>query len=159
MTWRDSLRPASFRGVQFHRDSGNAAGGRRLAPHEFPKRDTPYVEDMGRAARRWVITAYLIGPNFNFEADDLVDALEAEGPGLLIHPTMGEMRVVSGPYSRVETREKGGMATFELQFLEAGTSGLTRPVEDTSSVVTDRSADANAAAVASTDFSIKAGPR
>lgn len=114
------IRPASFRGVAFHVEVGGKTGGRRLAPHEFPKRDEPYTEDMGRKGKSFPITAYLIGEDWREQRDALTDALDAEGPGLLVHPTLGEFDVCCGPYTAIERREKGGFCEVEIQFLEAG---------------------------------------
>lgn len=129
--WRLRLRLASFNGVEFHVDVDAKSGGRRNALHEFPKRDIPYAEDMGRRARRFSIAAYVIGPDYVFEADDLVAELEREGPGLLIHPTMGEDLVNVDTYSRTERRERGGIAEFEITFMEAGEPTFTSPLVDT----------------------------
>ena len=60
--WRTLLlsAPASFRGIAFHVESGTLSGGRRTVVHEYPKRNDPYAEDMGRHASRWSLTGYLI---------------------------------------------------------------------------------------------------
>src|SRR5690348_3948807 len=106
--WRDRLVPASFRGVQFHVEIQARSGGRRLAPHEYPKRDDPYTEDMGRRGRAFSITAYLIGPGFRDDRDALISALETEGPGLLRLPTGHAMQVLCSTYNAAERRERGG---------------------------------------------------
>ncbi len=41
-TWRDSLLPASFRGVGFFISSTAVPIGRKGQLHEFPQRDEPY---------------------------------------------------------------------------------------------------------------------
>src|SRR4051794_33120998 len=111
--WRVNLQPASYNGAEFKVDVDAKASGRRDVTHEFPKKDTPYTEDMGRRAKRFTITAYVIGPNYTFLRDALEAELESEGPGLLVHPTRGEEIVNPGPYSVRESREKGGFAEFE----------------------------------------------
>ena len=118
--WRAAMQPASFRGAGFHVDRGGQAGGRRGPTHEYPNRDTPWSEDLGRKARRWPITAYVIGPNYIPGRDALIAACEAEGPATLVHPTLGSMQVKCESYTVTETREHGGMATFEMAFVEAG---------------------------------------
>src|SRR5262245_43356359 len=92
--WRRSLLPASFRGAGFHVELSSFGSGRRIALHEYPKRDTPYAEDMGRRAKRIGVTGYLIGPNYLTPKARLNAALQEEGPGTLVHPTMGELAVV-----------------------------------------------------------------
>ena len=58
--WRDNLVPASFRGAVFHVETSGRRSGRRTVVHEYPKRNIPYSEDMGRSAVKWSFTAYLI---------------------------------------------------------------------------------------------------
>ena len=58
--WKDSLRPASFRGVPFAVKTAEGNFGRRNAIHEYPFRDEIWVEDMGRAARRIHVTGFLV---------------------------------------------------------------------------------------------------
>jgi len=118
--WRLRLLPASFRGALFHVEAGARSSGRRLAPHEFPKRDDPYVEDMGRKMRGYSVSAYCIGSFYQDDRNDLIRALEAEGSGTLVLPTLGEFVVKAGPYSVREVRERGGFCEFEMNFLEAG---------------------------------------
>ncbi len=88
--------------------------------HEFPKRDVPYAEDMGRMARRFPVNGYVIGPDYKFERDALIGALEVEGAGLLILPTLGQQFVQVREYTVRETRQAGGMCEVEMQFVEAG---------------------------------------
>ena len=133
--WRANLQPASFRGAGFHVDVGAKASGRRPVLHEFPKKDVPYAEDMGRKARSFTITAYVIsGPNtadYRAQRDALEAALESDGPGLLIHPTRGTFRVQVGPYTSTERRERGGSCEFEITFVEAGQSPSSSASADT----------------------------
>lgn len=130
MSWRDELRRvtiggrqvigASFRGVPFFVDGADRGGGRRAVVHEFPLRDDPYVEDLGRKARSFRIDGYVIGDDYLAQRDLLLSALEdASGPGELIHPYYGSLRAVCVSLSVRETRAEGAMATFSLEFAEA----------------------------------------
>src|SRR5215472_7728816 len=58
--WRKKLRTASFKGAPFFVDQQGQSSGRRTVTHEYPKRDIPYAEDMGRAAYRYQMTGYVI---------------------------------------------------------------------------------------------------
>jgi hypothetical protein len=58
--WRDALLPAMFDGCPFHVEAGSQGGGRRIAVHQFPKRDLPYSEDMGRRATEITVRGYCI---------------------------------------------------------------------------------------------------
>jgi prophage DNA circulation protein len=83
---------------------------------------------MGRSARRFSVTGYVIGPDYQIWRELLVLALEAEGPGLLTLPTWLQrdtILVQAREYTVRETRQAGGMAEFEMQFVEAGQAGFS----------------------------------
>jgi prophage DNA circulation protein len=126
--WRAMLVPAMFRGAPFHVDANARSSGRRIVLHEFPKRDVPYAEDMGRKARTFPVTGYVIGPSYVIQRELLEAALEAEGPGLLILPTLLQRDSILcqvRDYTVRETRQAGGMAEFDMQFVEAGEAGFS----------------------------------
>src|SRR6185437_10775707 len=50
---RDELLPVSFDGHEFFMEVGSREGGNRLVVHQFPKKDSPYTENMGRRANDW----------------------------------------------------------------------------------------------------------
>ena len=122
--WRLSLVPASFSGVVYHVEQQGRSGGRRVVLHEYPKRDMPYAEDMGRAATRYQITGYLIGPSYNIIKRALMAALDSISGGMLIDPYLAIPKLcICERYSVSETRERGGYCTFEMSFTEVGSAG------------------------------------
>ena len=130
----DSLRPASFRGVAFEVDDHDENGGRRLAKHEYPLRDIPYAEDLGRKAGAWRINAFLIhhkGFDVPKSRDELRKALNAAGPGTLIHPWLGELEVCVDDFSLRETNWEGGYVQFSISFVEAGMNANPKAEPDT----------------------------
>jgi prophage DNA circulation protein len=129
--WRQSLKPASFRNVQFLVDISAQGGGRRGVLHEYPKRDTPYWEDMGRRARHHPVQGYLIGSNYLPQRDQLIAALDAAGNGMLVHPLLGAMVVGCDHWTCQESRERGGYCTFEMAFSEAGSPANASALTDT----------------------------
>ena len=131
--WRAAYQPASFGGAGFHVETDSQAGGRRNALHEFPHRDTPWAEDMGRKARRWTVTAYVIGPDYTSARDALIGACEQEGPQTLVHPLLGQVQANCDDYVSTERRELGGYCVFELRFVEAGSQPGAVVTADTSS--------------------------
>ncbi|WP_024340981.1 DNA circularization N-terminal domain-containing protein [Bradyrhizobium japonicum] len=134
--WKLQLQPASFNGVEFHVEVGARSSGRRNAPHEFPKKDKPYTEDMGRRARTFVVGAYIIGADFGFQRDALIAELERETNGALVLPTSSDEKiVVCDRYSVVERRERGGYCELEMVFIEAGQDPSTLIGSDTQSSV------------------------
>ncbi|RJT26925.1 DNA circularization protein [Buttiauxella izardii] len=121
MAWKDRLQNASFRGVPFKVEEESAVVGRRMETHEFPNRDKPYSEDLGKVTFRPTITAYVIGDDCFDQRDKLIEALNKPGPGALVHPTFGELQVcVDGDIRVSTTNNEGRMVRFDLRFVEAG---------------------------------------
>lgn len=121
MTWKDRLQDASFRGVPFKVESEGAPVGRRVETHEYPNRDKPYTEDLGKVTFRPDITAYVVGDDCFDQRDRLIEALNKPGPGTLVHPTYGELSVcVNGEIKVGTTSSEGRMVRFDLLFVEAG---------------------------------------
>lgn len=141
--WRLNLQPASFNGVTFHVEMQTRNGGRRIALHQFPKRDIPYSEDMGRQARAFMVHGYVVGPDFETQRDLLIEQLELETNGQLILPTSQDQKiVVCEHYSIIERRERGGYAELEMLFREAGEDPSTIISADTQSTVQSASDNA-----------------
>lgn len=125
--WRDRLRDASFRGVPFSVEDDDASFGRRVQLHEYPNRDKPYTEDLGRAARRLTINAYVIGGDYADQRNRLIAAVETNGPGTLVHPQYGEMQgSINGTVKVSHSSAEGRMARISFEFVESGE--LTFPV-------------------------------
>ncbi len=121
MTWKDRLQDASFRGVPFKVEEESAGIGRRVETHEYPNRDKPYTEDLGKITFRPSITAYVVGDDCFDQRDRLIDALNKPGPGTLVHPTYGELKVCVDGEVRVSTsKSEGRIVRFDLKFVEAG---------------------------------------
>ncbi|WP_299733982.1 DNA circularization N-terminal domain-containing protein [uncultured Endozoicomonas sp.] len=122
MSWRDRMLPGSFRGVPFYCESHSTSGGRRVAVHEYPKRDRPFAEDMGRKARSRTLECLVLGAEYMEARDALIEAVEKKGAGELVHPWQGSMMVQVQTYSVRETTRDGGQATISIQFVESGLS-------------------------------------
>lgn len=119
--WKQSLRPASFRGVPFYVETSEREGGRRGVTHEFVQRDKPFGEDTGKMPAKFQLEMYVIGAAYNTARDQLIDALEKEGPGELIHPYYGRQVVDAfGGYKIRENVRDGGMCTITCTFTEHG---------------------------------------
>lgn len=116
----DSLRPASFRGVPFQVDASDFGIGRRAQVHEYPQRDKPWVEDLGRATREINFDAFVVGDDYVDQANKLIAALEAAGPGTLVHPWFGTLTVSLKELARVSFNASLGQARVTLAFVESG---------------------------------------
>jgi len=129
--WIDNLLPAFFRGVPFYVERDDLIVGRRVQLHEYPQRDKPYAEDLGRAARKFTITGYVIGPGYMTIRDLLLGALEAPGPGCLVHPHYGPMLVMAkGECKVTHSKDEGGMCRFSMSFVEAKDLELPSATKD-----------------------------
>ena len=121
MTLRqDQLRAASFRGVPFFVEEAGLEAGRRTQVHEYPQRDKPYSEDMGRAARSMSITAFVVGDDYIAQSERLLAALEQGGAGTLVHPWLGTMQVTVGVCRVSYSSGALGYVRFEIPCTEAG---------------------------------------
>lgn len=118
--WRDRFRAGTFRGVAFKTDSHSFSGGRRKVDHEFPQRDISRSEDMGRKMRRFSLELLVIGDDYFAQRDALIEALEKEGSGELIHPYLGRKTVQVGAFTQTETVQDGRLARFSVAFSETG---------------------------------------
>lgn len=129
--WRDALLPASFRSAQFHVEAGSKENGRRIVVHEFPKKELPYAEDMGRRAIEFAVRGYCITyprddepplyrRDYRIARDLLLAELEKEGSGVLQLPTLPRMTVVCPRYRLTEEEKAGGYCVFDMSFVEYG---------------------------------------
>src|SRR5262245_21298965 len=117
------LQIASFRGVPFRIRDTETLFGRRNITHEYPLRDTPYAEDLGKKAREYTINAYQIGTGYAALRTLLINAIEKnKTPGLLIHPVFGPKMVTPKDCKHRFSNQDGGIEYFELTFIESGES-------------------------------------
>ncbi|MHA6236879.1 DNA circularization protein [Pseudomonas fluorescens group sp. PF-69] len=128
-SWVKKLNPASFRGLRFGVLGSEQRFGRRVAVHEYPNRDKPFVEDMGRSTRSINLVGFLIedshvygGGSVLEQRELMIAAAEKAGPGILIHPTLGQLTVSlpDGGLSVVERWDEGRYFELHFSFIEAG---------------------------------------
>lgn len=139
MTWLEELRRvrqddgrnligASFRGAPFFVFSDSLTTGRRTVTHEFPFRDDPDIEDLGRRARTFPIVGYVLGDDYLAKRNALTSALEEFGPGELIHPQYAAtLRAIPDTVEARHSRDEGGISRFSILFKEAP-EGVVAPV-------------------------------
>jgi len=140
------LRPASYRGVRFGVLGGSAQFGRRNAVHEYPFRDKPWVEDLGKAANRFQVSGFLVGDDVIAQRDRMVAACTKPGDGELVHPTFGRLQVALLGFSVTEHWEHGRVFELTFSFIEQG----QRQYPESSTAAADAvDAEADAADVAS----------
>ena len=118
------LRKASYNGVSFEVTASTIKFGRRTVTHEYPQRDEPYTEDLGRSARTFDITGFIVGETYIAQTKRLLKALEASSknnePGKLVHPWMGTLSVCLNSQPKVDWNLEQGITNITLSFVEAG---------------------------------------
>lgn len=160
MSWREQLRPASFRDAAFHIDAADQDGGRRTVVHEFVQRDDAYVEDLGLLPDQFRLDGIVLGEDYMTARDALIAACRAAGPGTLVHPYRGSMLVSLQTYNVRESSQDGGMAVFSMVFVASAVAALTGQAEDTKATAEAAAATASAEAVEGFDagFSVAGLP-
>lgn len=147
-TFAEKLRPASFREVPFSVTESTFTVGRRIHVFEYPQRDKPFVEDLGKSAREITVTAVFAGADYISGMQKLLDAMEQEGPGVLIHPMLGSMKVTPKESTKVTYSTKDcGYSFATLTFVESGDYVYPTSVVDTAAKVAAAASGLNAAAL------------
>jgi prophage DNA circulation protein len=144
VSWFDELQPASFRGVPFAVLGGESRFGRRKAIHQYPHRDTPYNEDLGRSVRGYSLRGFLVEDSLIYGGGSAIDqreamiaAVETAGSGLLVHPTYGQVLVdvLDGSVTFSESMENGRVFEVTFGFVEAGKRIFPSATQSTSSTL------------------------
>lgn len=144
MSWRDELRPGSFREVPFEVEAADQDGGRRQVVHEFAQRDDVFVEDLGLKPHEFRIDGYVLGAGYMAKRDALIAALDAPGSGALVHPYRGALTVACLRWSVRESAREGGIALFDMVFVRTAVAAAPSQVEDTGAGVETAAAAASA---------------
>lgn len=102
-SWARSLQQASYGKVKFGVDTGSTAAGRKVVVHEYAFRDDVWVEDIGKKARRFAVTGFLLEDDLIYQGgpviaqrNELLKVIETQlndtDPGFtLVHPTFGSI--------------------------------------------------------------------
>ncbi|MCX7084303.1 MAG: DNA circularization N-terminal domain-containing protein [Methylococcales bacterium] len=143
---KDALRPASFRKIPFQVDTTALETGRRTQLHEYPQRDKPYAQDLGRSSRQVSFDAFVVGPDYIDQANALLGAMEEGGSGTLIHPFLGSLKV-NATSCHVSFNKQLGHAQFSLSFIESGELAFPSSAESTAAKSRKAAAKLEAASV------------
>ena len=118
------LRKASYNGVSFEVTASTIKFGRRTVTHEYPQRDEPYTEDLGRSARTFDITGFIVGETYIAQTKRLLKALETSSAnneaGKLVHPWLGTLSVYLNSQPKIDWNLEKGITNISLSFVEAG---------------------------------------
>ncbi|MCK5602305.1 DNA circularization N-terminal domain-containing protein [Candidatus Pacearchaeota archaeon] len=139
MSIEQELQRASFRGVTFFWSSTTTTGGRKVVLHEFPNKDTRFAEDLGQLPKSFVVEATVGHLNYSQNRDALITALEKEGFGTLVHPTLGTFEVQALPYTLNENISELGKAKFTLPFERTEPNVFPIKAVDNQAAITSKS--------------------
>jgi prophage DNA circulation protein len=117
-TWLAKVREPSFRGESLGAvTSLRSVPTPRIVRHEYPGVLGGWTEHLEAGLRAWELTCVLSGADYVDRALMLQAALNVPEPGLLVHPTQGEIlcSVDSCPWE-----ESAGSAVFLIMFVESG---------------------------------------
>ena len=134
MSWRDRIDPeltGSYRGAAFHVERADTQGGRRWLVHEYPRRDRPYSEDMGRKPKEWRLAFFVAGDDYDRQRNALIEALDEPGAATLVHPYLGSFSAVATDVRWSESTRNGGVCTFQVTFVESGLEAYPATTLDT----------------------------
>jgi prophage DNA circulation protein len=90
----DNYAPGSFRGIPFWMPQADDETGRRAKRFFFPGQDTTAFQDLGAFDGPINVTGFVIGDDFVDQMAQLKAAFRTAGPGLLVHPWLGQINVV-----------------------------------------------------------------
>jgi prophage DNA circulation protein len=110
------LYPALYKGVSFLLQSHTLTAGRKTVTHEFPNSDYRVVEDLGALPDKFTITGITTGGNYMQVRDNLIAALNSQGPGQLVHPFYGTIMVTATTYTVQESTVQLNAAIFSMNF-------------------------------------------
>ncbi|MEJ6520652.1 DNA circularization N-terminal domain-containing protein [Shewanella bicestrii] len=145
MAFEDRL-TASFRGVEFLLEEADGESGRRAIPHAYPKKEIGYTEDNGKVLTQERIAGRVVGDDYFEQLQALLEALNKQGPGELVHPWFGIRKVQIGKVSHKLINRVDGTATISFEVFEVGENLFPTAKSDTANQV-NTEADATKDAV------------
>jgi prophage DNA circulation protein len=126
--WASSLRPASYGGIPFGVESAKTSAGRKTAIHDYPFRDSNWVEDLGLKSRQFEISGFLVEDDLITKQGSVIaqrnaflTACETAGPQTLVHPSLGSVPNVCCLSVEInERRDLGRVFEFRLTLIVSG---------------------------------------
>lgn len=117
MSWKNELQDASFRGIYFECSTIKDAVSKAQAIHQAPFSDEASIEDVGKDPRKISINAIFTGNTYKADSDQLIDALNSRGSGVLIHPIYGMCNASVANYSIDHEADNVNACTINIEFI------------------------------------------
>jgi hypothetical protein len=116
--WWRRVRQASYKGVPFEVEDDTKSGGRDLAIHQYPSKETYDVEDLGKIPMTWDVSAYVIGDNVENWAQLLYEKCTQPGSGLLVLPLRDPVIARCETIQTTNVQDQQGRWPVQLRFVE-----------------------------------------
>lgn len=136
MSWQDRLQIAAYTSpsgtrFEFQYENLSIESDKKGGSFVFPDVDGQYIQDLGRAGRRFPFTIYFSGKDCDLNSDSFFAALEEKGIGTLEHPLYGSRKVVpTGSIQRQDNLISGAnQVVFSITFSET-IPDITFPASD-----------------------------
>ena len=88
---------ASYAGIGFWMADSRDEAGRRIERFLFPGQDLAQFQDLGQSDGDIAISGLYVGDDYVHVAERLRASFRTPGPATLVHPWLGELRVVQAP--------------------------------------------------------------
>jgi prophage DNA circulation protein len=119
MSALDTILPASWRGQVFGVHEITNKFGRRTAIHEYPYRDSVWVEDLGSGKKSFGFNGFICGAFAEIQHAALALAVDKAGPGTLTHPSLGIFTGVVVAFSSHKSKHFVNGYDLEFEFVES----------------------------------------
>lgn len=125
MAWNDRIQIAAYTSpsgtrFEFQYENIGMESDKKTGEFIFSEIDGQYIQDLGRAGRRFPFIIFFSGPDYDTQSDSFFQALEEKGIGTLEHPLYGTRKVVpTGTITRRDDLITGAnQAVFSITFSE-----------------------------------------
>ncbi|MFW2176667.1 MULTISPECIES: DNA circularization N-terminal domain-containing protein [unclassified Moraxella] len=119
MAWKDTLFDATFRQIPFESTALGETRSKSVVIHQSPYSNKAHLSDMGNDARRYNITAFFEGDDYEIYRDNFIIALDMHGTGELVHPLYGSMQVQVMDYSIKHEPDAVDSCSIDVNFVIA----------------------------------------
>lgn len=125
MSWRDRIKVASYTGpsgkkFEFDWDEAELSFDHKSSVFRFPDKDGAEVISLGTGEKRYPLTAFVSGDDYDISAQEFLDILAEKGNGILVHPIYGRKTVQPTNIKRTDKPvSEGNMATISVLYIES----------------------------------------
>jgi prophage DNA circulation protein len=152
--YASQVRTASFGGVPFAVLEIKASAGRKVAVHDYSFRDQVWVEDLGRNARRYTFTGFLVEDSLIYGGGGVIDQMmqlravcEMPGPQSFVHPTLGRGEPTCLGIEFTERWDLGRVIEFRMSLIISGKRIFPTVKNSTGSAVATAAASVKSASL------------